>query len=222
MVAGLTWLGSANQSDFISSGDTARSQESPWQPPNMIRTKGEEPMPSNVVDLNAPASTRGGLAVAPKDAAGAGTRSPDGVSQTGRRSISLHVSKLRGINVPMRNRLKRHGITYTHQLLAAAGRRERRGELAARSGVDEADLLRLTCRADLARIKGIGAIFADMLELVGIDRVATLAKHDPRRLYQILHALNAAERFARRAPTEAEVADWVAQARALPHLVDPD
>jgi Domain of unknown function (DUF4332) len=41
-------------------------------------------------------------------------------------------------------------------------------------------------------------------------------------LYEILHELNAAERFARRAPTQDEVANWVAQARALPHLVDPE
>ena len=45
---------------------------------------------------------------------------------------------------------------------------------------------------------------------------------DPRRLYELLHALNASERFARRAPTQDEVADWVAQAKSLPRLVEPD
>jgi predicted flap endonuclease-1-like 5' DNA nuclease len=184
----------------------------------------EKPMPSNVVDLSLPASTRGGPAVAPKDAAEAGPRGPDGAGQArgSGRSMSLHVSKLRGISNQVRNHLKRHGVTYTHQLLEAAGRLESRRALAARSGIEEAVLLRLTCRADLARIKGVGAIFADMLELIGVDRVASVAKQDPRRLYEILHALNAAERFARRAPTQDEVADWVTQARALPHLVDPD
>jgi predicted flap endonuclease-1-like 5' DNA nuclease len=177
-------------------------------------------MPSNVVNLSLPASPRGGLAVAPK----ASTEGLDGVSQAkgSGRSMSLHVSKLRGISNQVRNTLKRHGVTYTHQLLEAAGRRESRRALAARSGIEEALLLRLTCRADLARIKGVGAIFADMLELIGVDRVASVARHDPRRLYEILHELNAAERFARRAPTEDEVADWVAQARALPHLLDAD
>jgi predicted flap endonuclease-1-like 5' DNA nuclease len=136
--------------------------------------------------------------------------------------MSLHVSKLRGISNQVRNHLKRHGVTYTHQLLEAAGRPESRRALAARSGIEEAVLLRLACRADLARIKGVGAIFADMLELIGVDRVASVAKQEPRRLYEILHALNAAERFARRAPTEGEVADWVNQARALPQLVDAD
>jgi predicted flap endonuclease-1-like 5' DNA nuclease len=179
-------------------------------------------MPWNVVNLSFPSSTRGSGVAAAEDSGEGGRRSLQGRQVQGSRSMSLHVSKLRGISNHVRNRLKRYGVTYTHQLLDAAGRPESRRELAARSGIEEAMLLRLTCRADLARIKGVGAIFADMLELIGVDRVSSLAEHDPIRLYEILHDLNAAERFARRAPTQDEVADWVAQARALPHLVDPD
>ena len=180
-------------------------------------------MPSNVVDLRFPASARGSAAVAAADPGDAGARPLDRDRQAqGGRSMWLHVSKLRGISNQVRNQLKRHGVTYTHQLLEAAGRRQNRRELAARSGIEEAMLLRLTCRADLARIKGVGAIFADMLELTGVDRVSSLARQDPGRLYAILRDLNATERFARRAPTQDEVADWIAQARALPHLVDPD
>jgi predicted flap endonuclease-1-like 5' DNA nuclease len=183
---------------------------------------GRTAMPSNVVDLSLPSSPRDGAVVAAGDSAEAGARPLDGVRQAkASRSMSLHVSKLRGISNQVRNQLKRHGVTYTHQLLEAAGHVQSRRELAARSGIDEADLLRLTCRADLARIKGVGAIFADMLELIGVDRVSSLAEHDPTKLYDILHDLNATERFARRAPTLDEVADWVTQARALPHLVDP-
>jgi predicted flap endonuclease-1-like 5' DNA nuclease len=180
-------------------------------------------MPWKVVDLSFPSSTRGGGVVAAEDSGEARTRTLDGPrAPDSGRSMSLHVSKLRGISNQVRNQLKRQGVTYTHQLLDAAGRRKSRRELATRSGIEEAVLLRLTCRADLARIKGVGAIFADMLELIGVDRVSSLAEHDPARLYQILHDLNAAERFARRAPTRDEVANWVTQARALPHLVDPD
>ena len=181
-------------------------------------------MPSNVVNLTLPSSGRGSLAVAPGESTGT-TRKLDGRrrrGQGGGRPMSLHVSKLRGISNQVRNKLKHSGVTYTHQLLEAAGRSEQRRALAARSGIEEAVLLRLACRADLARIKGVGAIFADMLELIGVDRVSSLAEHDPVRLHDILHELNAAERFARRAPTQDEVSDWVAQARALPQLVDPD
>ena len=135
------------------------------------------------------------------------------------RSMSLHVSKLRGISFDVRAKLKRNGVTYTHQLLSAAGNSDKRHEFSETSGIEELILTRLTCRADLARIKGIGAIFADMLELLDVDRVSKLASQDPAKLHDSLYTLNAAERFARRAPTPEEVDDWVSQARALPKLV---
>ncbi|MGI9492794.1 MAG: DUF4332 domain-containing protein [Geminicoccaceae bacterium] len=135
------------------------------------------------------------------------------------RSMSLHVSKLRGISFDVRAKLKRNGVTYTHQLLAAAGQPSQRCEFSEKSGIEEPTLARLTYRADLARIKGIGAIFADMLELLSVDRVATLADQKPEVLHHALATLNSAERFARRAPTPEEVEDWVLQARQLPQLV---
>jgi predicted flap endonuclease-1-like 5' DNA nuclease len=135
-------------------------------------------------------------------------------------AMSIHVSKLRGISLDVRNKLKRQGISYTHQLLREAGSGEQRRRLAARGRIDDLALERLVRRADLARVKGIGAIFADMLEMVGVDRVATLAQQDPADLHGRLHELNAAERLARRAPTPDEVQQWITQARALPRLVD--
>lgn len=137
-------------------------------------------------------------------------------------AMSLHVSKLRGISLQIRNKLKRQGISYTHQLLQHAGSAERRRQLAANGRIDEAVLERLVQRADLARIKGVGAIFADMLEHIGVTSVSVLAEQDPTELHRVLYELNAEERMARRAPTPEEVQDWVAQARVLPHVVDHD
>ena len=137
-------------------------------------------------------------------------------------AMSLHVSKLRGISLDIRNRLKRQGISYTHQLLREAGTPEQRARLAARGRIEDMALARLVRRADLARVKGIGAIFADMLEMIGVDHVAALAQQDPAELRRLLYELNAAERLARRAPTLDEVRDWIAQARVLPGLMRPD
>ena len=143
-----------------------------------------------------------------------------GSGSDGTDAMSLHVSKLRGISLDVRIKLKRQGVSYTHQLLRAAGSTERCRRLAARSGIDEATLMRLVRRADLARIKGIGAIFADILEMIGVDQVAVLAGQDSADLHARLHQLNAAERLARRSPTPDEVQQWVAQARSLPRLAD--
>jgi len=137
-------------------------------------------------------------------------------------AMALHISKLRGITHQVRSKLKRQGITYTDQLVEAAGRASERRELAARSRIEVATLGRLVCRADLTRIKGIGAIFADMLEILGIDRTVRLARQEPGELYQALGQLNATQRLARRAPTPDEVQDWIAQARTLPRLIEDE
>jgi predicted flap endonuclease-1-like 5' DNA nuclease len=133
---------------------------------------------------------------------------------------SVHVSKLRGMSPEVRNKLKRQGIHYTHQLLHAAGSGVQRRQLAERGRIDELVLEQLVRRADLTRVKGIGAVFADLLEKVGVDRVATLAQQNPPELHGRLHELNIAERFVRRAPTPDEVQQWITEARALPRLGD--
>lgn len=134
--------------------------------------------------------------------------------------MSLHISKLRGISVITRRKLKRHGITYTDQLLAVAGAFGPRRRLSRDADIDEEVLTRLVERADLARINGIGAIFADMLNWLGVNRVSELAGQDPTELHRRLQTLNAEERLARRAPTLDEVGDWINQARALPLAVE--
>ena len=151
---------------------------------------------------------------------GAAAAGAPGSDETG--AMYLHVSKLRGISLDVRIKLKRQGVSYTHQLLREAGSAERCRRLAARSRIEEATLARLVRRADLARVKGIGAIFADMLEMIGVDQVADLAKQDPARLHARLHEFNAVERLARRSPTPEEVQQWIMQARALPRLADAD
>ena len=146
-----------------------------------------------------------------------------GTGGGGEPAVSLHISKLRGVGPEVRARLKVGGITYAEQLLHAAATPDRRRELHRATGLDPAVIARLARRADLSRIKGIGAVFADMLERIGVDHVEALRAVDsPARLHADLHELNRAERMARRSPTPEEVEDWVRQARALPPvLVDP-
>jgi len=135
-------------------------------------------------------------------------------------AVSLHLSKVRGTNLQMRARLKICGVTNSRQLLQAAGPFRARVLLSGKTGIDMASLTYITKRADLARLKGVGATFADMLEVIGVDTVECLASWAPDALHRTLVDFNQAERFARRSPTPEEIASWVAQARALPILID--
>lgn len=132
---------------------------------------------------------------------------------------SLPISKLRGVPQRTRIALKAKRISSCGQLLRAAGPAELRAKLAEATGIDPELLTTLVQRADMTRIKGIGAIFGLMLEDLGVRDVQTLAQQDPIDLHARLHAYNQRVRLARRSPTPEEVTDWVMQARRLEPLV---
>lgn len=74
-------------------------------------------------------------------------------------------------------------------------------------------------RTDLARVKGIGEEYADLLEVAGIDTVPELAQRNPDNLYQKLVEINEARNLVRRPPTQAQVGAWVEQAKTLPRII---
>ncbi len=132
---------------------------------------------------------------------------------------TLPVSKLRGVPQTARVRLKNLRITTCGQLLAAAATPAGRERLAAATGIDEALLLQLVRRADLARINGIGTVFGLMLEALGVDDVNRLARQEATELHQALRSFNQAERLARRSPTPEEVVEWIEAASNMPQVV---
>lgn len=132
----------------------------------------------------------------------------------------LPLSKLRGLPSAIRLALKARRITTCEQLLRAAGSESARRILLAQTRLDEADLMVIVHRADLARIDGLGAVFGLILEEIGISTVAQLAAEEPAQLHHRVREYNRQERISRRSPTPEEVADWVTQARHLPKRVD--
>ena len=128
----------------------------------------------------------------------------------------LPISKLQGVPALLRWALKVKSIATTAQLLAAAGGFEQREAFAAAMQVAPELLTAIVRRADLARVKGVGVRFAQMLEEIGIHDVVSLAEQDPIRLHDSLRQHNEQTGLCRRSPTPIETTDWVKQARALP------
>ena len=135
------------------------------------------------------------------------------------RTYPLPIAKLHGVPALVQRGLKALRITTCSQLLAAAGKLEEREALARSAQIAPELLLTIVQRADLARIKGIGVRFGQLLEGLGVLDVAVLARQNPQVLHEQLQRLNTAERLTRRSPTPAEVEDWVSRARSLPILV---
>lgn len=132
---------------------------------------------------------------------------------------SLPLSKLRGLPNAARVALKVRRINSCAQLLAAAGTPEARRRLCVETGLADALVLGLVRRADMTRVRGVGAVFGMMLEDLGIADVGRLAAADAAVLHERLRSYNEEERIARRSPTCGEVEEWVLQARGLPQLV---
>jgi predicted flap endonuclease-1-like 5' DNA nuclease len=130
------------------------------------------------------------------------------------------IGKLRGLSYELETKLRERGIRTSDQLLDAVRTPAGREELAAYAGVEVHAILELANRADLARVKGIGGVFSDLLEHAGVDTVKELARRRPDNLYARLVEINAQERLAGRAPTRNAVQAWVAYAKELPPLLE--
>ena len=126
----------------------------------------------------------------------------------------MRVPAIRGIQMSTAEKLEAEGIKTSEQLLEQGRTPVGRKELAAKIGADAKEILELVNRADLARIRGIGEVYCNLLEQAGVDTVVELAKRAPANLFAKLTE-QAQTGDARRAPTLTQVEDWVTQAKAL-------
>ncbi|PKO21550.1 MAG: DUF4332 domain-containing protein [Chloroflexi bacterium HGW-Chloroflexi-1] len=126
----------------------------------------------------------------------------------------MRVHEIRGIQASVAEKLAAEGLKTAEALLAAGRTPVGRKELAAKVGADVKEILELVNRADLARVRGIGEIYSNLLELAGVDTVAELAKRNVANLHAALIEQTQVG-DARRAPTLAQIEDWVAQAKNL-------
>jgi predicted flap endonuclease-1-like 5' DNA nuclease len=129
------------------------------------------------------------------------------------------LTTIEGIGEAGAAKLAKAGVGSTATLLARGATAAGRRDLSKASGVTEKRLLEWVNRADLMRISGVGGQYSDLLEASGVDSVAELGKRKPANLAEAMAALNAKKKLVRQLPTDARVADWVAQAKKLPKVV---
>lgn len=126
------------------------------------------------------------------------------------------IADIEGIGATYAQTLAEKGITTTEALLEKCATPAGRKALAEETGISGKLILKWANRADLARIKGIGSEYADLLEAAGVDTVPELARRNAANLYTALQAVNEEKKLVRRPPAENQVADWIEQAKALP------
>jgi predicted flap endonuclease-1-like 5' DNA nuclease len=126
---------------------------------------------------------------------------------------------IEGIGEAYAQKLQAAGVTSVEALLEKGSTPQGRKELAEQTGISGNLILGWVNRADLLRIKGIGEEYSDLLEKAGVDTVVELAQRNPENLYAKLVEVNAAQKLVRRLPGQAQVAEWIRQAKELPRVV---
>lgn len=134
--------------------------------------------------------------------------------------MTMELKELIGMTGEIETALKEAGIHNSDQLLDAAKTPKQRQILAQRLGVASRDLLELANRADLARIKGIGSAYSNLLEKAGVDTVKELATRRPDNLHKKVLEINEQERLVKQPPTLAQVEQWIEQAKQLPKVLE--
>jgi predicted flap endonuclease-1-like 5' DNA nuclease len=129
------------------------------------------------------------------------------------------LNKVEGIGETYAQKLADSGIVTTEVLLDKGASANGRNEIAEKTGISPKLILTWVNHVDLFRVKGVGEEFADLLEVSGVDTVPELAQRNPANLRQKMEEVNAEKKLVRQLPSEAQVRDWVAQAKTLPRKV---
>jgi predicted flap endonuclease-1-like 5' DNA nuclease len=126
---------------------------------------------------------------------------------------------IEGIGGAYAEKLEQAGVVSLEALLEQGKTPKGRADLAEKTGISGKLVLKWVNRADLFRVKGIGEEYADLLEVAGVDTVPDLAQRNAENLYNKMAEVNKERKLARRLPSQAQVADWIDQAKALPRVL---
>lgn len=127
---------------------------------------------------------------------------------------------IEGIGDAYALKLAAAGVANQAKLLDQAAGAKGRRALAEKTGISEKTILKWVNRADLARVKGIGEEYADLLEHAGVDTVPELAQRNGANLLEKMSEVNAEKRLVRKLPSLSQVESWIAQAGVLPRLIN--
>jgi predicted flap endonuclease-1-like 5' DNA nuclease len=129
------------------------------------------------------------------------------------------ITEIEGIGSNYAKKLSDIGISTIESLLEKGASKKGRKEIAEKADITDKLILKWVNRADLARVKGIGEEYADLLEMAGVDTVPELAQRNAENLYNKMVEVNAEKKLVRQVPAQSKVEDWVKQAKGMDRMV---
>jgi predicted flap endonuclease-1-like 5' DNA nuclease len=124
-----------------------------------------------------------------------------------------------GIGSKYAEKLHKVSLKTTDALLKAGATANGRKNLAEKTGISDALILKWVNHVDLYRIKGVGSEYSELLEAAGVDTIPELAQRKASNLTQKMIEVNTEKKLVRKLPVESQVADWIEQAKKLPRVL---
>ncbi len=115
----------------------------------------------------------------------------------------------------MGEKLEKAGIKTVEALLEEWAAKSGRKRIADETGIAEAKILDFVNTADLMRVSGVGAEFAELLVAAGVDTIKELRTRNAENLHVKLDEVNAAKKLTRRVPSLDMVADFIVNAKDI-------
>jgi predicted flap endonuclease-1-like 5' DNA nuclease len=131
-----------------------------------------------------------------------------------------NLADIEGIGGTYAQKLAAAGIASQEDLLGQGHTRKGRADLSEKADISKKLILGWVNRADLARVKGIGEEYADLLEQAGVDTVPELAQRNAENLHAKMEEINEAKNLVRVVRSQSEVEGWVVQAKELPRVIE--
>jgi predicted flap endonuclease-1-like 5' DNA nuclease len=129
--------------------------------------------------------------------------------------MSYPIIDIEGIGPTYAAKLRQLGIHTTADLLEMGSSKKGREKIAAATSIPESLVLTWVNHADLIRINGIAAHFAELLEAAGVDSVKELALRNPEHLHTKLVETNDQYGLSGKVPSLDSLKAMVAQAKTM-------
>ena len=132
----------------------------------------------------------------------------------------VNLRDIPGVNAGYIKRLAGVGIKHTKHLFERGRSKRDRAELSRQVDVPDDDLLELVGLSDLARIGGVGPVFARIIFDAGIDTLRKLSGSSPDELFEELVAINEEKGYTRAKFTVKDVRYCITIAKELPKVIE--
>lgn len=124
-----------------------------------------------------------------------------------------NIKEIEGIGPAFGKKLEAAGAVTSESLLKQGASKSGRKKIATETEIPEAKILEFVNMADLMRVKGVGAQFAELLKATGVDTLKELRTRNAQNLHAALEEVNAKKKLTRRVPSLSMIEDFIAHAK---------